>query len=572
MAYVMTCPVFNDKPSQYQTTLGNRSEAQKTLGDNDVPSYYFDLVTPYGPWSAADIINYLIAGYTQPQLPPSFEPIGPTWVLSDPLELLSYIPEKIDLNGKSLLACLNSLVNPRRGLTWRAYPTGSTITITIYSTSPVDLTVGDTTIAASSLPVDLDWTGNPFIPTPEITEDTTSQFDYIQVMAAKPLAAITGTFTRGSGSAANAFVEGWYTGYEPVYGGAWDPSLNQGPEYENVYRRFVLVNGWNGLQQQLAGSAANVGLRNLLAYTGTGGTTLAQIAAFGWGGYTGARSFSATTDDNTAPSRMLALDKFIPLPYASYTTTPSIDDVDMTQPLLAPCLYVYDANGNSGAGSWQDITDEYDIDIEQNPPAVVLSGDMEQLQGFVTGTNFTLCITLGIREADPLIMSWQNATEAGTNYVSQVPRVMVRTVPYIEQWIALQGTILGIAPGADSAYTLSTSLITVDDTPKLAGWLAYLRAWFGNPDVTCSWTDHSGIDTDTDTGTFQPGALVATVNRGDAVIPCNGIVTSRAWDFTDENWGTSYTTERIIPDIDALDGHPRITRIWKSQDERLGTQ
>ncbi len=559
-------PIFNAQPSQYSIGLGERSQHAADITGGAL-SYYFDKVTPYGPWSAADIITYLLVGFAQPYLPPAFTAVGPQWVLSDPLGLLGYIPDKVDFDGKSLLECINNLINPRRGCTWLITVSGRTITITTYSTSTVALTAGTVTMPASTTTAALDTTADPFISDLQITQDSLSQFDVIEVHGNHPLMAVTlmyGAFVNSS-PGYQALAKGWASGLEAT----WQDDLIQQPEYQNVFRRFVLKANWNGSVLAIAGGTA-YGLRNALTYT-TIASSGADIASFGVGGWTGVRALSFTSGEVIAPATMLTIDKFIPLPYGQdYSTTPAANTIDMTQPLLSPLVLFYDsAGGTAGTGIFEDLSDDYSIEVEQNPPAIVISGDAGALQERLSSATGTLLVTIGVHEADPMVVSWQNADTHGTHFVSEVPRVMVRRVPYCEQWVAAQNTIMGCSNSGTTAYALTSSLTVVDDTPKLLSWLAYLKSWYSKPNVTVSWTDHSQIDIAYGNGDTQPGALIATVNRGDALIPCGAIITTRAWDFTDANFGTTYTSERVIPDIDSIEAHPRVLTIWRSQQERL---
>ena len=570
------CTLFNAFPTKNGLSFGEMSQYQADLG-NSTMAYYIDMTNRSSVWTATDIITYLLAGFAQPQLPPTFGLVGPIWTLSDPLDLLSYFPDKLDFDGKSLLECINNLINPRRGCTWRATYAldGSTptITITVYSTSSVALQGGNTTsgvvtMPASTTTLDLDVTGLPFITDYTIDIDSSSQFDYIEVHGNRPLSALTMWMGYSPGAARIPLQPGWDTSLEPDFGGDWDPSLNQGPLYQNIWRRFYFNSTWPGTQWNEALDATN-GLSNVLEWT-TGASSSSDIASFGVGGYTGLRDYNLT-DDTIASAQMLEPDKFIPLPFGvDYSDFVSaVYTLDMTQPKLAPMVFIYDV----AADLYYDITDDYSVEVETNPPAIILSGDAARLASLMRDSSddsneCQLLITIGIRENDPLVMSWQNADGGGTHYVSEVPRMLVRRIPYIEQWNVLAGTVLGCSDDGITPFVTLADLTTVDDSEKLASWLAYLKSWYSIPNVIVSWTDHSQIDTSEGDGSTQPGCLVATINRGDEDIDSGAVIATRGWDFTDANWGTSYTTERVIPDIDSIETHPRINRIWKSQAER----
>lgn len=531
-------PIFNALPTKNTNTLGERSSLKVPNQDGSQTAYGFDFTNRPAAWTATDVINYLFAFTAQPVLPPNFTTLhGPKWVLSDPLSALAYVPDKSEYEGKTIMEAINQLITPRRGTTWRATHTGTgQITLTVYSAAASAITAGSFTIPASTTTIALDTRNSTFIDGLTISQDINAKYDYIQVDGNHPLVGMSLYFnTAGSGS----LVKGWDSSLETGGpNGAWDSTLAQGDLYANVWRRFIIQDSWDGTQYNLAGH----GLRNV--------RTVATDH------YDGTRSY-----DNTkiaGPGSILKLDRFIPLPAnTDYTSTPAVGSLDMTLPLLAPMVFIVDS------GVYTDITDEFSITLEEHPAAVVLEGDANDLANRMTGTA-TLVVTVGIREQNPLMVSWN----AGSgNWDRDMPKVLVRKFPFAEQWIALQGTVMGVNSTGTGFLTLSGDLMSVDDTPKLNGWLAMLRTWYGQAATTVTWTDRSQVDYATGNGTCQPGSLVTTVHRGDIAITVNAVITARAWDLSDEGWGTTYTTERVIPDVSAIESHPRVERIFRSNAE-----
>ncbi len=531
------CPLFNAKPTKNQNVFGDRYPSTELNADGSGSAYPFDLTNagPAQPWTAAQVVNHLLTFYARPTVPPAFTTAyGPTWTLSDPLNFLNYQVDKLDLQGRTVLEGINYIINQRRGCTWRADVSGQTVTLTVYSTSSVSVTNGGVTLPASTSLVSLNSVENPFIQNLTITEDVSAKYQYIQVDGNHPLVACTLNYRQdGTG----ALRKGWAAAQEAT----WDPTKNQGPAYENVYSRFVLSDSWNGLNW----GQTTIGLRNSRTYNTNG--------------YSGARTFDSTVP--AAPARMLKLEKFIPLPAdISYSSTPSAGSLDMSSPLLAPMLFI------KTGSVYQDITDDYSISVEEDPAAVVISGNLNDLSAIITDGTSELLVTIGIREANPLMVGVILPT---TLWDNDVPKCMVRRLPNCEQWVALQGTVMGVNTTGTGFYALSSTIVPVDDTDKLNAWLSVMAFNYGVAQINVTWSDSSQIDF---SATTAPGALLTTVNRGDATLTANAVITARAWTFSENGFGTTYTTERISPDVSSTEGHPRVNKVWKSQAEREDMQ
>lgn len=559
VTYPLECPEFNASPTQFNNTLGEMSSSPGALGNSLGTSHYFNLVSRALPWTALAVVQYLLNGYGNPQIPPDFTTGGPTWVVADPTGLLAYIPDKLDFDSKSVLDCVNMLINQRRGGTWYYTVLGNTITFNVYSTSNIAISASSTlTIPASTLQVTLDTTENPLLSDLSISEDAKSCFDYIEVRGNKPLIGMTLAYNLTNGATC-ALSPGWDQSLNPPStsgpDGAWNPDINQGPAYEYIWRRFTLNTGWNGSQYvpSTAAQSATAGLRNQLTISADGTSTN--------GGYDGTRAFSLASGEYYVPGPTLKLDRFFPVPYNyQFTNTPILASaLDMTEPLSAPMVFLVNTVAPFQV---RDYSSSIHVEIEENPPAIVISGSAERIHevcGFVNA-GFSLCVSIGIHESDPLTVSWVSPTP-----LSEIPRVLVRKIPYCEQWLALKGSILSTVKASSyQPITLQQDLLVVDDTAKLQAWLAVLQNWYGQVAVTCTWCDRSQIDTATGPGSFQPGALITSINRGDTDIDANCVITGRAWDFSDDSFGTTYTTSRIIPDVVSIEGHPML----KMQRER----
>lgn len=528
------CPLFNARPTKNTNVFGDRYTVAQPNDDGSASAYPFDLsAINVDVWKATDVVNHLLTFYAKPEVPSAFGTLyGPTWALSDPLSCLDYTVDKLDFQGRTVLEALNYLINPRRGATYYPTVSGSTITINVKSTVASAIAVGPVTLPASTTTVVLDSRGNPFITGLEIEQDISSKYEYIQVDGDHPLVACSVNYKQ---DASGALQKGWDATKEA----SWDPTINQGAAYENVWRRYVLSDSWSGLNW----NQTTIGLRNNRVSSSSG--------------YDGSRTFN--TGEPASPARQLKFEKFLPLPAdQDYSTTPAANALDMTAPLLAPMLFI--KNGSA----CENITDDYSISIEEDPAAIVIDGDLNDLSARLTDGTSELIVTIGIREANPLMVAHLDAV---ASWDFDFPKCLVRRIPYCEQWVALEGTVMDVNAGGTAFYTLSSTLTVVDDLPKLQGWLAVLRAWYGNASNTATW--HNCVcDFATGNGTFQPGALLTTVHRGDSNLTVNSVITTRARTYTEQGFGTTYTTERIAPDVSCVESHPRVNKVWKSNVER----
>jgi hypothetical protein len=158
-----------------------------------------------------------------------------------------------------------------------------------------------------------------------------------------------------------------------------------------------------------------------------------------------------------------------------------------------------------------------------------------------------MLITCGIREPDPLIVTW---TRSSASWPRTSPRTLTVHMPNAEQWIVLQGTVKGVSSG--SLTTESSTTTIRDDLPTMRSWLAFMRAYFGEPARSLSWTDRGLIEYGYGTGAAAPGALVTTATLGVGSTTVNAVVTRRAWRLDEDGYGTHYETQRIVPDIEAI--------------------
>jgi hypothetical protein len=128
-------------------------------------------------------------------------------------------------------------------------------------------------------------------------------------------------------------------------------------------------------------------------------------------------------------------------------------------------------------------------------------------------------------------------------------------MPNAEQWVMLRGTVTGISGGGAEGSTLATQAaesVIRTDVPLMQSWLAFLQAYFGTPARALRWTDAGTIEYAYGTGAAAPGALVTTATLGTGATTINATVTRRTWRLDESGYGTSYDTDRIVPDIESI--------------------
>lgn len=170
------------------------------------------------------------------------------------------------------------------------------------------------------------------------------------------------------------------------------------------------------------------------------------------------------------------------------------------------------------------------------------------INSLILGSAGKLVVTAGLREPDPLVVSW---TRASASWPRTNPRTLTVQMPQAEQWVILDDVVKGVTSAALVKHTTGPTTIR-DDVPLMQAWLAFLRAYFGEPARALRWTDHGTIEHGYGSGAAAPGALVTTATLGTGATTINAVVTRRTWRLDEEGFGTSYDTDRIVPDIEAI--------------------
>jgi hypothetical protein len=485
------CPVFNDLPG------GDRSA---TTHDVDgVQVYVFErgaAAATREPWRARDAIAYALAGFGRGELyGDGAGPAGPIWELGAGASLLEWEIERLDMSGRTIAEMLNTLINPARGLTWRLHVMGDTVQIIITSTNRAAVTIGGVTIPAATPVVD-DLTGDLWLERPGIQEQT-DYYDWITVQAARPWAAIT-LWWRSGDPDSSLVPDGWTESDTP------------GPEpaNEHRWRRWKLNPAWVG--DQYPGDLG-VGLRHTLIFDGSGAS--------------GARTFGGATP----PPAVLEITRL--LPYAQGF------GLAADGPRQAPIVII----GSDGA--WTDYSEAIAVTPTEDPAGLLLGGGTDEaifLKARLDGAARTLLVTVGVREWAPYTLAWRRPA----GWSRDLPRILTRRLPDVEQWFGIEGTVKGVSAG--SLITASGDEDIRTDAGAASGALALLVARHGGVGATYGYGIDGEIDSDE---ASAPGTFVSDVRVGGATIPVNAVMTRRAWDFSFESYGTTYRFERLPPDV-----------------------
>jgi hypothetical protein len=500
------CPPFNANPD------GDRSGSTYALSNGTAYAHVLSTAASF-TWTAAQILDYLLAEHTS----------GWTWAVDDPDACLDYEPEELSVRGLTLFQAVCALASHDRACTWYVTVSGDTATINIVSTSAEAVTFGDVTIPASTFTAELDLRDDPYIGGCSIAEDWDSVYDIIEAVGARPWRAITlmidsnYDYLTGAGG-------GWTSERET----AWDTKKTDSGT-ENVWRRFTLRTDWYGAQY----NDSTNGLRNSL---GRGDD----------GGYDGTRTYDPA--ENIAPAWALEFTRMLPCPKGFGTGTRGERQ--------APVVVL------GTAGTWEDVSQQWQVQIDSDgkgsAPYIRIDDGRngEDIKnGLAAGKK--ILITLGIREIDPLIVSWHR--EPGQRPNAQ-PRAKTIPMPNCEEWTVCPGTVRGVSSDGTTLDTTSVEIEVGDDLTKMEAALALTIASLSVPSVSVSW-DYRG---DLDIGdTWRPGRMLTTVTRGDRVQTVNSVITGKSWSLTVQRsggedadevayWSTQYSTQRLPPTIQAL--------------------
>jgi hypothetical protein len=198
-----------------------------------------------------------------------------------------------------------------------------------------------------------------------------------------------------------------------------------------------------------------------------------------------------------------------------------------------------DHNGNGGS-------DEYRLECHNEPAGIIIgsqvrgvgSGGSDDVKGILSNASAKIVATVGVRESQPLKVSWRRAP---ASWPRDVPRVLSVHLPECEQWIILADTRTSTTTTQASTTTIRDDLNTMRDA------LAIARAFYADPIRTVEWTDRGTVEYG---GTLTPGTLLTSVTLAAGAVTTNCIITRRNWTLTDDGYGTHYETSVFPPDFE----------------------
>jgi hypothetical protein len=505
-------PAFNRRNGS------DRSAAVAVVNGTAGTAYVHDLegtVTSY--WNARQILDLVLLKWANGGTFPTFAASGAlSWALSDPDGCLDYIVTDLNLDRASILDCINTLANARRGLTWRLSVSGNVATIVVSSISAA--AIGDLPAAPSPAVVTAT---SVWIDSVAITTDASATYDIIEVVGDRPWIGLTLGYEISPTTPADvALTAGWDGEFttNPV-----NSATIRDPQW---FSRFQLRGDWLGNNHD-----GSTGLRHSLTVAGDGSMS-------------GARAYSSTV---TAQPQSLELTRELPC-------AELFRDDPETYPRQLPVVVVKSGSYTENLSVPADITARgIGVSVENEPPAVrVGSGEQDQgyIASWIVGAGDQLLVTVGLREAAPLRLRWKRSGSGPRD----VPRVLSVPMPEFQYHAVKANTVTGVNDAGTALVTLTADLVVRDDTVRAQQTLDLLVAYYSVPAVTATWRERGTIERGT---TLVPGRYVTSITLGDGVatesVAIGAVLTRRAWVFSPlDQVGTIYSTERVIPDIEAV--------------------
>ncbi len=523
-------PTFNERDG------GDKSATGYTIGGmSDVR--VIGVASGLTKWTALDAVNAVLAAVTDQC------PGGPRWAVAGQTTALA-TSEQWEMTGTAL-EMLARLINPRHGLGFAISVNDATspptAVITVMSALDAAITAGGAALPAADSPLSLDYREDRWVTEWNIAESCDAQYDFIGVEGSKPWWCLTLGFKNdGSGQ----LTKGWTASQEAAWDAATDEACNQG-QLAHVWRRFVLRDGWAGATYSTPGSPRWLFGR---AVSGAGD------ANYGEAGETGepVAGQAAPSSGHYRFTRAIPLYQSQSFNWDSVTLSAGVaTGVDRTKPLMPPLVFVVKGSTWEEAAPYWDVED-IALQPEEDAPALILGSgvdDAERNRAACEDDGQDLVFTVGIHHPLPLRVSWRRLP---ANRVRDQDRQVIIPAK-AERWIMANDTVVRAILGVKQ--TKGTEAITRDDVDLLRQTLALARAWYSPASIDLSWTERGNIVIDS----RGPGRLVTSI-----VLPTGidsptfishaigNVITSRAWDFTEESYGTSWQTKRIAADIEAV--------------------
>jgi hypothetical protein len=331
-------------------------------------------------------------------------------------------------------------------------------------------------------------------------------------------------------------AKGWDAALETDWDAASDSEKSNGT-LAPVFSRFVIRSDWDGAVYPSQGGGGAEDLPMTRA-TGSG-----EPFNGGWNG------LLTTTGNSQWTKGHFRLTKTLPWQAGYNWDSQDPAAVDQTREMDQPQAYAYDGT------TWYTLA-EYaeleDVQIRVDDDGSIVIGPIaaaKKVQELLGTTGHILAFTVGIRHWIDLAVSWVNTTAPPAD----AKRVLVRECPRQSVRSIANGTIIRIGSTGNIVQRTAHTEIA-SDIPALESALRRMSAWYGTPAVDLSWS-YEGIIVPL--STINAGQLVTSatipyaVDGTTASVDVLNVVTQIQWDFSGDTPTTSYTTARMVNDIEA---------------------
>jgi hypothetical protein len=512
---------------------GDRSASKHAVGAWGRLAYVHDR-RGGNVWRARDVVEYLLYGHADHRRSEM------TWDLAGQVEALNFV-QHWDLRGLTVYQALVRVINARHGVSFRVEVIAGRPTIYVNSTAPLPFTVNDDTTPANDAASSIVFAGDRWKDNVQLVEKEGLDYDEVVVRGQRPLYTATLMFNPDN---TGDLVKGWDTALEA----SWTPTTKD-PKYEHVWRRFVLKPTWNWTPQVGATSVANA----RRVYPNTEYPSSADNAEiFGDGGFTGGLINQTAPVLPAWPVAALHFERLTGLiegyDYKAIgAATPggvmSAGAVDWTVSRLPPLIF----QSTDAGSSWSDVSANYTFRCQSDAAAIVLGNEVKEaakLKALLASSSARLAFTVSFRLPLPALVSWKRKR---SDQPRDYPRRVVLPAGHGDTWFIMRDTFVGIS--GTTPKQMANGLTTMTELNDMVQVLAAMRAWYGQPERELTWTEVGQVDIG---ATRKPGTMVTLADFGDRVATINGVVTRRAWDFTEAGWGTSYRVDRLKPDLEAV--------------------
>lgn len=507
--------------------FGNRSSAKHTDG-----AYVFS--GEGNQWSNLDWAEAILTRY---------QPVnGPTFQLGGQKSVLDQFHGVFEFAGKTPWACLNELIDRRRGVGFCPVLNGNTVTLYVFTLTESDFSIGDVVIPANNNRISLNLDTSIDIDKPNIVWSAATLFDRIEVRGQPMLSCFTISYP--DGTLQKRWSDAVETKYKngsvntPDYSGmSAAEKANRNDNYRHddlfcdVYTKHGIPTTWDGL----------VG-------DGQGGVKLPSLPICSDNGDVGVLSGTPFFPMGKA------FEQFIPLEDgADYGVNP-VDKTAQAPNAEPTYKKPFALIKDPSAARWF-FTEKSGVDLAGSeahfglhPREMAIA--VEASQRHVYGKNSfdagataeayndapvfdyrNLMATIALRTDQVLRMS---VLRDGLNVVTDKIRTKVIDVPHAELWYIAPNTVVGLNPDLSPRYYQGSSYLR-DDRDRLREVLAAACSWYGTPRASVA-VPVKRLDP------IAPlGALIVASSTGGATRLINTVVTSIGYRFGDSPGHTIQT-------------------------------